>query len=128
MSIFGNRDAAGNPQRKSIRSAGIAVVTAIAVGGAMMAATAPAEAHYWHGGGAVAAGVLGGLAVGTIVGSALAAPPAVVYDEPVYDEPVYPAYGPHYVAHRLPACENFRRVDWRRRVWIDDYGRAHPCY
>ena len=122
MSIFARKDAAERPQHKSLRSMGIAAVTALAVGGAMMAATAPAEAHYWHRGGAVAAGVLGGLAVGTVVGSALAAPPPVVYEEPVY-----PAYRPRYVVHRLPACENFRRVDWERRVWIDDYGRAHPC-
>lgn len=124
MSIFANKDVAERPQRGSFRSMGIAAVTALAVGGAMMAATAPAEAHYWHhhDGGAVAAGILGGLAVGAVVGSALAAPPPVVYEEPVY-----PVYGPRYVERDYPACENFRRVDWRRHVWIDDFGRAHPC-
>jgi hypothetical protein len=124
MSIFERKDAASGPRHKSVRSMGIAAVTALAVGGAMMAATAPAEAHYWHhhDGGAVAAGVLGGLAVGAVVGSALAAPPPVVYEEPVY-----PVYGARYVERRFPACENFRRVDWRRHVWIDDFGRAHPC-
>jgi hypothetical protein len=92
-----------------------------------MIATAPAQARYWHHhdhGGAVAAGVIGGLALGTIVGSSIAAPPTVVYED---DYPV--EYRRVYTPRRdLPSCSNFRRVDWRARVWIDDYGRPHPCY
>jgi hypothetical protein len=124
MSIFERKDTAERPGNR--RALGLAVATALAFGGTMVLATAPAEAHYWHHhGGDVAAGVLGGLALGAVVGSALAAPPPppVVYEE----EPVYPVYAPRYVVHRYPACENFRRVDWRRHVWIDDFGRAHPC-
>ena len=109
------------------RKAGFAGLAAMTIAGASMLAIAPAQARYWHhdNGGAVAAGVIGGLAVGTIVGSAIASPPpTVIYedDAPVEYERVYRA------RPDLPSCSNFRRVDWRARVWIDDYGRAHPCY
>jgi hypothetical protein len=95
-----------------------------------MMAAAPAQARDWHRhhhdrGGAVAAGVIGGLALGAIAGSALAQPaPRVIYED---DYPV--EYRRVYRPRRdLPSCSNFRRVDWDARVWIDDYGRAHPCY
>lgn len=125
MSIFERKDMTERSQPTSKRALGLAVAAAFAFGGTMMLATAPAEAHYWHrDGGAVAAGVLGGLALGAVVGSALAEPPPPV----VYEEgPAYPVYAPRYVVHRYPSCENFRRVDWRRHLWIDDFGRAHPC-
>jgi hypothetical protein len=110
-----------------LRGAALAGMAALTVAGTSMIATAPAQARYWHhhDGGAVAAGVIGGLAVGTIVGSAIASPPpAVIYED---DYPV--EYERVYTPRRaLPSCSNFRRVDWRARVWIDDYGRAHPCY
>lgn len=111
------------------RSAGLALAAAsLAV--ATMVATVPAEAQYWHhhhhDDGAVAAGVIGGLALGAVVGSALAEPPPppVVYEE----EDDYPVVDEEQVyVRRLPSCADFRRVDWRERVWIDNYGREHPC-
>jgi len=111
-----------------LRGAGLAALAALTIAGTSMMAAAPAQARDWHHhdrGGAVAAGVIGGLALGAIAGSAIAQPgPTVIYDD---DYPVEyrRVYRPR---HELPSCSNFRRVDWRARVWIDDYGRAHPCY
>jgi hypothetical protein len=134
MSVSMTRDAASrqNSARprfsRKLRSAGLATLAALTIAGAGMTATAPAQARDWHHhhrGGAVAAGVIGGLALGAIAGSTLAQPaPRVIYEE---DYPV--EYRRVYRPRRdLPSCSNFRRVDWRARVWIDDYGRAHPCY
>jgi hypothetical protein len=127
MSIFNAKE---EPRRFSgkLRGMGLAGLAALTIAGASMIATAPAMAdHHWHHhdrGGAVAAGVIGGLALGTIVGSSIASPaPTVIYEDgPVEYERVYRPRSD------LPSCSNFRRVDWRARVWIDDYGRAHPCY
>ena len=111
-----------------LRGAGLAALAALTIAGTSMIAAGPAQARDWHHhdrGGAIAAGVIGGLALGAIAGSALAQPgPTVVYED---DYPV--EYRRVYRPRRdLPSCSNFRRVDWRDRVWIDDYGRAHPCY
>ena len=111
-----------------LRGAGLVALAALTIAGTSMIAAAPAQARDWHHhdrGGAIAAGVIGGLALGAIAGSALAQPgPTVVYED---DYPV--EYERVYRPRRdLPSCSNFRRVDWRDRVWIDDYGRAHPCY
>jgi hypothetical protein len=111
-----------------LRGAGLVALAALTIAGTSMIAAAPAQARDWHHhdrGGAIAAGVIGGLALGAIAGSALAQPgPTVVYED---DNPV--EYRRVYRPRRdLPSCSNFRRVDWRDRVWIDDYGRAHPCY
>jgi hypothetical protein len=111
-----------------LRGAGLAALAALTIAGTSMIAAAPAQARDWHHhdrGGAIAAGVIGGLALGAIAGSALAQPgPTVVSED---DDPV--EYRRVYRPRRdLPSCSNFRRVDWRDRVWIDDYGRAHPCY
>jgi hypothetical protein len=111
-----------------LRGAGLAALAALTIAGTSMIAAAPAQARDWHHhdrGGAIAAGVIGGLALGAIAGSALAQPgPTVVYED---DYPV--EYRRVYRPRRdLPSCSNFRRVDWQARVWIDDYGRAHPCY
>jgi hypothetical protein len=85
---------------KNILSAALAVV---ALGIASLAPTAPARAD--SAGAAVAAGI-GGLAVGTIVGGALARPAPPVY---------YPAPAPVYVE---PHC-------WReRRPVFDEYGEV----
>ena len=51
---------------------GVALAGVLAVG-AVTTTTQQAEAH-WRGGGAVAAGVVGGLAAGAIIGGALAYP------------------------------------------------------
>lgn len=111
-----------------LRGAGLVTLAALTIAGTSMMATAPALADHWHHhdrGGAVAAGVIGGLALGAIAGSAIAQPgPTVIYED---DYPV--EYRRVYRPRRdLPSCSNFRRVDWDARVWIDDYGRAHPCY
>jgi len=116
------------PFSGKLRGAGLAALAALTIAGTSMIAAAPAQARDWHHhdrGGAIAAGVIGGLALGAIAGSALAQPgPTVVYED---DYPV--EYRRVYRPRRdLPSCSNFRRVDWRDRVWIDDYGRAHPCY
>ena len=112
-----------------LHGVGLAALAALAIAGTSMMAAAPAQARDWHRhhdrGGAVAAGVIGGLALGAIAGSAIAQPaPTVIYEDD------YPAeYRRVYRPRRdLPSCSNFRRVDWDARVWIDDYGRAHPCY
>ncbi|MPZ55128.1 MAG: hypothetical protein GEU91_01275 [Rhizobiales bacterium] len=75
---------------------------------AAAAVTAPTSADARCRGCGVAAGVVGGLAVGAIIGSAIAnspppPPPAVIYAEP---EPVYG-----------PVCH----IE-RHRVWIEGYG------
>jgi hypothetical protein len=111
-----------------LRGAGLVTLAALTIAGTSMMAPAPALADHWHHhdrGGAVAAGVIGGLALGAIAGSAIAQPgPTVIYED---DYPV--EYRRVYRPRRdLPSCSNFRRVDWDARVWIDDYGRAHPCY
>jgi hypothetical protein len=116
------------PFSGKLRGAGLAALAALTIAGTSMIAAAPAQArdrHHHDRGGAIAAGVIGGLALGAIAGSALAQPgPTVVYED---DYPV--EYERVYRPRRdLPSCSNFRRVDWRDRVWIDDYGRAHPCY
>jgi len=60
---------------KSFRALALAGLTGVA----LMAASPAAEAQGWHrrgpGGGAVAAGIIGGLAVGALAGAAIAAPP-----------------------------------------------------
>lgn len=94
------------------------LVTAAAIGAA--AIPAPAQAGN---GGAVAAGVVGGLAVGAILGSAAAQPryygppPAYVAEpEPVYEaapprcywtrgEPVWDGYRGAWVRPRVQVCE-----------------------
>jgi hypothetical protein len=127
MSVLNAQEESRSRFSGKMRGIGLAGLAALTIAGTSMIATAPAQARYWHHhdhGGAVAAGVIGGLAVGTIVGSAIASPPpTVIYDDgPVEYERVYTP------RPDLPSCSNFRRVDWRARVWIDDYGRAHPCY
>jgi len=80
-----------------------ALVAASVIGFATLA-SAPAEAR-WRGGGAVAAGVIGGIAAGALIaGAANAGPP------PGYYAPA-PVYGPG------PGC-----YYQRQRVWDDYYG------
>lgn len=89
------------------KKAGTAAAAALMLAGATIATSQPAEAR----GGRIAAGVIGGLAVGALVGSALAAPS--------YYGPGY-YYGPGPVYYAPPRC-------WweRERVW-DGYGwRLH---
>ena len=83
----------------------LAALSALAIGGTLLASAAPAEARSWHRhhGGAVAVGVLGGLALA----GAAAAATAPVYVAPVYagpycrsvSQPVYNAFG-HFLYYR----------------------------
>ena len=68
--------------KKSLTSA----LAALTLGGAVVATSAPAEAGwgYRRHGGAVAAGVIGGLAVGAIIAASRPA-----YAEPVYETECY---------------------------------------
>jgi len=90
------------PKTKKILAAGLAAVT---VAGTAIGSSAPAAAgyygygyggpRYYHGrnnGGALAAGLIGGLAVGAIAASA--GRPAYGYGYPATY--AYPAYGPDY--------------------------------
>jgi hypothetical protein len=90
----------------TLAAAGMLAMTAIA-------APSPAQAR---GGGAIAAGVIGGLAAGAIIGGAVANP---------YGYAPYGYYGgPHYVAE--PGC------GWRRERFWDGYRwrvhRVQVCY
>ncbi len=79
-----------------------AAVAALIMAGSLAVTTTEASARGWRGGygGAVAAGVIGGLAVGALAASAY---------RPVYAAPVYDDYAPD--CYRVA-----------RRVWIPGYG------
>ena len=87
-----------------------AIAAAATIGLAAITAPQQAEAHD----GALAAGIIGGLAVGAIVGSAAAHGP-YYYSGPAYYGPAPVYYGPH--------CY------WtRQRVWTGyDWGRVQVC-
>lgn len=89
-----------------------ALVAAMTI--ALAAVAAPTDASAHDRGGAVAAGILGGIAAGAIIGSAVAAPPpprAYYAPAPVYVEPA-PAYGPVCRVHRERFWDGY---EWRRR-------------
>lgn len=93
-----------------MRKAFIAILAALAIAGTFAATASDAQARHFRGhGGAVAAGVIGGLAAGAIIGGALATRPA-------YADPYY-APAPVYVAPPPPRC-------WteRQQVWDPYYG------
>jgi len=73
------------------RKTGIALAAAGVLAAATFATPQPAQAH-GPGGGAVAAGVIGGLAAGALVGAAVANGP---YYGPGYYGPAPVYYGPH---------------------------------
>jgi hypothetical protein len=90
--------------------------TVIALAAAtMLAAAAPQAAQARCYGCGVAAGVVGGMAAGAIIGSAMAnSAPAPVYVEPAPPPPVYyeePAYVEGPVCHTI-----------KRRIWVDGVG------
>ena len=87
----------------------------VAAAGLIAAAAPQAAQAHCHGCG-VAAGVVGGLAAGAIIGSAIANS-GPTYAEPVYDEPPPPVYyrGPGYVDG--PVCHVVKR-----RIYVDGVG------
>lgn len=106
----------GSPFRKTVAATVLATVTAA---GALTLASAPASAwcRGWgcnNNGGAVAAGVVGGLALGALAGAAAAN--AANAPAPVY---VAPGPGPVYVEEVGPEPGCYYAP---RRVWIDGIG------
>ncbi|HTZ02995.1 MAG TPA: hypothetical protein VMC05_11745 [Xanthobacteraceae bacterium] len=98
----------------------IGLAAAASLGLASVAAPAPANAYCT--GCAVGAGILGGIAAGAIVGSAIAnspPPPPAYYGPPPPPPPAAyypPPPGPGY-AELAPGCY------WgKRKVWIEGYG------
>ena len=85
---------------------GVALAGVLAVG-AVTTTTQQAEAH-WRGGGGVAAGVVGGLAAGAIIGGAL----APRYGYGYYGAPAYYGYGPAYYGGPV----YYGRRCWTRRT------------
>ena len=92
---------------------GLIVLVAAAT---MGAAVLPPSAQAGSNGGAVAAGVIGGLAVGAIVGSAAASQPRYYAPAPVYvappprcywtrGEPVWDGYRGAWVRPRMQICD-----------------------
>ena len=90
--------------------------TILALGAAaLLAASLPAPAQAHCNGCGVAAGVVGGLAAGAIIGSALAGP------RPVYVAPPPPPPTYYYEEDGDgPVCH----VE-HRRVWVEGYGWRH---
>ncbi len=91
----------------------------------------PVVVHRHNNGGAVAAGIIGGLAVGTILGSALSAPryaaPPAYGAVPVYDAvPVYgPApWSPDWYAY---CASKYRSFDAASGTYLGYDGRRHLC-
>ena len=98
----------------------IALVGAASVGLAALTVPAPANAGCF--GCAVGAGIIGGVAAGAIIGSAIASsppppPPPGYYPPPAaYGPPPGPPPGPGY-AELAPGCY------WgKRKVWIEGVG------
>lgn len=84
----------------------ISIAAAAGIALSLAAVTQPAQARD---GGAVAAGVVGGLAAGAIIGSAAS--------RPYYGGPAY--YDGYYASAPGPYCH------WERTQWIDSWGRPH---
>lgn len=92
-----------------------------AAGAAMLAAALPSSAQARCHGCGVAAGVVGGLAAGAIIGSAIANSNRPVYvEEPVYAAPPSPAY-----IDEGPVCHMERQRFWDGYGWR--YQRVEVC-
>ena len=94
-----------------------ALFAAASIAAVTVAAPSPAEAYCR--GCAVGAGIIGGLAAGAIIGSAIAGPPAPAYYGP---GPAY--YGPPpprcYWTRGQPVWDDYRGVWVRPRVQVCD--------
>jgi hypothetical protein len=91
-------------------------IIALAAAG-LVAAAIPSSAQAGCGGCGVAAGVVGGLAAGAIIGGAIAnSQPAPVYVAPPPPPP--PRYVEEYDGG--PVCH----IE-RQRIWVDGYGWQH---
>jgi hypothetical protein len=94
-------------------------LTAIAAAAtlAVVAVGAPSDARAQRRGGAVAAGVVTGLAAGALIGGAIAS------QQPAYAAPGYYGPGPYYAAPPQRYCEDY--------VWSPRRGdyvlRRFPC-
>ena len=62
------------------------------------------NARAWCGGWPIAAGVFGGLAVGTAIGATVASASAPTYAYPAYSYPVYPGYATYPAYTTYPAA------------------------
>jgi hypothetical protein len=98
----------------------IGLAAAAGIGLASLAAPAPANAGCY--GCAVGAGILGGVAAGAIIGSAIAnnPPPPTYYPPP-------PGYGPPPAAYGPPPGPGYAQLApgcyWgQRRVWVEGVG------
>lgn len=97
---------------KKILATGLSV---LALGAASLASTAPAQARE---GGAIAAGVIGGLALGAIAGSAAAnAGPGYGYGYPAYAAPA-PVYGGGCYLTRQATYDPYGNFAGYRRVRV----------
>jgi hypothetical protein len=94
-------------------------LTATALAGAIAISAAMVPAQSYAGGGDVAAGVIGGLAVGAMIGAAASqpryAPPPPVYYAPA---PVYAAPPPCYWTRGEPVWDGMRGTWVRPRVRV----------
>ena len=98
---------------KKLLTAGVAA----GVLSAASLAAVPAQAGH-NNGGAIAAGVVGGLALGAIAGSAAAAP-AYGYGYPAYGPPPEPVYGGCYLT-RQASYDPYGNFVGYRRVRVCD--------
>lgn len=114
-------------RRLTARNSSIALlsVAALSAGVAMLPTNAQADWRYrrHHDGGAVAAGLIGGLALGAIAGGALAASrPAYGYEALPPPPPRYRPAPVYYAPPRVVYEEQPVYCEWRRqKVWIDSY-------
>jgi hypothetical protein len=93
---------------RSLKQTMISGLAALTLGAGLLAASAPAQARPWNHGGAVTAGVIGGLAIGAMAASA--AHP--VYAAPVYAVPVYDR--PACYRTRQPVTDIYGNLYYRR--------------
>jgi hypothetical protein len=98
--------------------------TTVGIGLAVSLICAPIQAHAENG--QVAAGILGGLAAGALIGSAVRPappPPVYYYPAPAYAPPPPAYYAPPpscYYTHGAPVWDGFRGAWVRPRVQVCD--------